>query len=88
MPHCFSFCFLSIMMESNCLTKDTLVNWTLLSPIHLINDSEDDEEMAAAKTREKQRREEVTKREVEEAKAERRRQREVSRECLVRKRRC
>ena len=83
MPHCFSICFLSIMMESIRLTKDTLVDWTLLSPIHLISDSEDDEETAAAKTREKWRREEVTKREVEEAKAERRRQREVSSECLV-----
>ena len=75
-------------MESIRITKDTLVNWTSLSPFHLISNSEDDEETAVAKTCEKRRREEVTKREVEEAKAEWRRQREVSSERPVRKRRC
>ena len=75
-------------MESIRLTKDTLVNWTSLSLIHLISDSEDDEETAVAKTREKWQREEVMKREVEEAKAEWWRQREVSSERPVRKRKC
>ena len=75
-------------MEFLCLSKDTLVDWSLLPQVELVSDSEDDMEVATAKVREQHRREEEAKRQEEEAKAERRRQKEVSPQCSVLPRRC
>ena len=50
--HLPSTFFLSSIMESLCLTKDTLVNWSLLPQVELVSDSEDDMEVAMEKVRE------------------------------------
>ena len=65
-------------MESLHLTKDTLVDWSLLPQVELVSNSEDNVEVVTAKVREQRRREEEVKRQEEEEKAERRRQKEVS----------
>ena len=65
-------------MEFLRLSKDTLVDWSLLPQVELVSDSEDDAEVATVKVREQHRREEEVKRQEEEAKAEWRRQKEVS----------
>ena len=41
--------FLSSIMESLHLTKDTLVDWLLLPQVELVSNSEDDAEVAMAK---------------------------------------
>ena len=65
-------------MEFLHLSKDTLVDWSLLPQVELVSDSKDDTEVATAKVREQRQREEEVKRQEEEAKAERWRQKEVS----------
>ena len=52
------------------------IDWSKVPHTELVSDSEDDAEVAEAKAGEKQRRE-------EEAKAERRRQKEVSNKCIA-----
>ena len=69
---------LNTIMEFLRLSKDTLVNWSLLPQVELVSDSEDDMEVATEKVQEQCQREEEAKRQEEEAKAERRRQKEVS----------
>ncbi|KIM67356.1 hypothetical protein SCLCIDRAFT_21206 [Scleroderma citrinum Foug A] len=64
-------------MEFLCLSKDTLVNWSLLPQVELVSDSEDDAEVVTAKVRERRWREEEAKRQEEEVKVERRRQKEA-----------
>ena len=75
-------------MEFLRLSKDTLVDWSLLPQVELVSNSEDDTEVATAKVREQSWREEEVKRQEEEAKAERQRQKEVSPQRSVLPRRC
>ena len=75
-------------MEFLHLSKDTLVNWSLLPQVELVSDSEDDAEVAMAKVREQCQREEEVKRQEEEAKAEWWRQKEVSPQHSVLLQRC
>ena len=86
--HLPSTFFLSSIMEFLRLSKDTLVNWSLLPQVELVSDSEDDTEVATAKVREWRQREEEAKRQEEEVKVERRRQKEVSPQRSVLPRRC
>ena len=65
-------------MEFLCLSKDTLVDWSLLPQVELVSDLEDDAEVAMVNMQERHWREEEVKRQEEEAKVERRRQKEVS----------
>ena len=65
-------------MEFLRLSKDTLVDWSLLPQVELVSNSEDDTEVATAKVREQRQRQEEVKRQEEEAKAEWRWQKEVS----------
>ena len=80
--------FLSPIMEFLRLSKDTLVDWSLLPQVELVSDSEDDVEVVTAKVRERRWREEEAKRQKEEAKAEWRRQKEVSPQHSVLLQRC
>ncbi|KIM53886.1 hypothetical protein SCLCIDRAFT_31507 [Scleroderma citrinum Foug A] len=64
-------------MEFLRLSKDTLVDWSLLPQVELVSNSEDNMEVATAKVRVWRWREEEAKRQEEEAKAERRRQKEA-----------
>ena len=75
-------------MEFLRLSKDTLVNWSLLPQVELVSDLEDNMEVATVKVRERCRREEEVKRQEEEVKVERRRQKEVSPQHSVLPRRC
>ena len=75
-------------MEFLCLSKDTLVNWSLLPQVELVSDLEDNTEVATVKVREQRWREEEAKRQEEEAKVKRRRQKEVSPQRSVLPRRC
>ena len=75
-------------MEFLRLSKDTLVNWSLLPQVELVSDSEDKAEVATAKVQERCWREEEAKRQKEEAKAEWQRQKEVSPQHSVLLRRC
>ena len=75
-------------MEFLHLSKDTLVNWSLLPQVELVSDSEDDTEVATAKVQEQRRREEEVKRQEEEVKAEWWRQKEVSPQRSVLPQRC
>ena len=75
-------------MEFLRLSKDTLVNWSLLPQVELVSDSEDDTEVAMVKVQEQCWREEEAKRQEEEAKVEWRRQKEVSPQCRVLPQRC
>ena len=86
--HLPSTFFLSSIMEFLHLSKDTLIDWSLLPQVELVSDSEDDAEVATAKVQEQHWREEEAKRQEEEAKAERRRQKEVSSQCSVLPWRC
>ena len=76
MCHLPSTFFLSSIMEFLCLSKGTLVDWSLLPQVELVSDSEDDTEMVTVKVRERRQREEEAKRQEEEVKAERQRQEE------------
>ena len=75
-------------MEFLRLSKDTLVDWSLLPQVELVSNLEDDTEVATAKVREQHWREEEAKRQEEEAKVEQRRQKEVSSQRSVLPRRC
>ena len=75
-------------MEFLRLSKDTLVNWSLLPQVELVSDSEDDTEVVMVKVQEQRWREEEAKRQEEEAKVEWRRQKEVSPQCRVLPQRC
>ena len=75
-------------MEFLHLSKDTLVNWSLLPQVELVSDLEDNTEVVTVKVRERHWREEEAKRQEEEAKAEQQRQKEVSPQCSVLPRRC
>ena len=75
-------------MEFLRLSKDTLVNWSLLPQVELVSDLEDDTEVAMVKVQEQCWREEEAKRQEEEAKVERRRQKEVSPQRRVLPQRC
>ena len=75
-------------MEFLCLSKGTLVNWSLLPQVELVSDLEDDVEVATVKVRERCQRQEEVKRQEEEAKAEWQRQKEVSSQCSVLLQRC
>ena len=86
--HLPSTFFLSSIMEFLHLSKDTLVDWSLLPQVELVSNSEDDAEVATEKVQEQCQREEEAKRQEEEAKAERRRQKEVSPQHSVLPRRC
>ena len=86
--HLPSTFFLSSIMEFLRLSKDTLIDWSLLPQVELVSDLEDDTEVATAKVRERRRREEEVKRQEEEAKAEWWRQKEVSSQHSVFPRRC
>ena len=65
-------------MEFLCLSKDTLVDWSLLPQVELVSDLEDDAEVAMVNVQERHWREEEVKRQEEEAKVEQWRQKEVS----------
>ena len=65
-------------MEFLCLSKDTLVDWSLLPQVELVSDLEDDAEVAMVNVQERHWREEEVKRQEEEAKVEWWRQKEVS----------
>ena len=75
-------------MEFLRLSKDTLVDRSLLPQVELVSDLEDDAKVATAKVRERRRREEEVKRQEEEAKAEWWRQKEVSSQHSVLPQRC
>ena len=75
-------------MEFLRLSKDTLVNWSLLPQVELVSDLEDDTEVAMVKVQEQCWREEEAKRQEEEAKVEQRRQKEVSPQRRVLPQRC
>ena len=75
-------------MEFLCLSKGTLVDWSLLPQVELVSDLEDDAEVATAKVQEQCQRQEEVKRQEEEVKVEWQRQKEVSSQCSVLLRRC
>ena len=83
-PASFSTCLLSSIMESLHLTKNTLIDWSLLPQVNLVSNLEDNVEVAMVKVREQWQREEEMKRQEEEAKVKWQRQKEVSQRLGVR----